>query len=66
MRTENEIKDKLSSMKRMLQNVKKDDSKVAMHLRDILESQIDILLWMLNDKSGLPPIDEDETYACYQ
>ena len=66
MRTEREIRDKITSLMNMLENVKKDThSLVANQLVDEIESQIDMLLWVVKDKSGLPPLDEDEMYKCY-
>lgn len=66
MRTEREIRDKITSLMNMLENVKKDThSLVANQLVDELESQIDMLLWVVKDDSGLPPLDEDEMYKCY-
>lgn len=66
MRTEKEIKNKLNSMTKMLDNVQKDSGETAQYVETTLKAQIDMLLWMLNDRSGLPPIDEDKTYSCYQ
>lgn len=67
MRTEREIKDKIDSLSDMLENVKQDEgSQVADQLINDIQYQIDMLLWVIGDESGLPPIDEDEMYNCYK
>ena len=66
MRTEREVTDKIVSLMNMLENVKRDSgSQTADHLINDIENQIDMLLWVVEDESGLPPLDEDKTYECY-
>lgn len=66
MKTEREVRDKIDSMMSMLDNVRNDNSETARQLESALEYQIDMLLWIIGDRSGLPPLDEDEMYACYK
>ena len=66
MKTELEIRNKIDSMMNMLSNVRKDNSETARQLETGLEYQIDMLLWIIGDRSGLPPLDEEEIYACYR
>lgn len=67
MRTDREIKDKIDSLSDMLENVKQDKgSRVADQLINDIQYQIDMLLWVIGDESGLPPLDEDSTYSCYK
>ena len=67
MKTEREIKDKIYSLFYMLENVKQDEgSRVADQLINDIQYQIDMLLWVIGDESGLPPLDEDSMYSCYQ
>ena len=67
MRTEREIKDKIDSLSNMLENVKQDEgSRIADQLINDIQYQIDMLLWVIGDESGLPPLDEDRMYGCYQ
>ena len=67
MRTEKEIRDKLESMTNMYEKVRTGlETHTTVYLKETLQSQIDMLLWMLEDESGLPPIDEDEMYACFK
>ena len=67
MRTEREIKNKIDSLSDMLENVKQDEgSQVADQLINDIQYQIDMLLWVIGDESGLPPLDEDKMYSYYQ
>ena len=66
MRTEKEIREKIDSLLSMLANVKKDaGSETADRLITDIQCQIDMLLWVLKDNGGLPPLDEDGMYSCY-
>lgn len=62
MRTEREVRDKLESMETMLKRVRRGDDE---RMECDIMLQIDMLLWFLEDESGLPPLDEDPTYSCY-
>lgn len=67
MRTEKEIKKKIDSLFVMLNNAKKDEgTETADNLINDIQYQIDALLWVVKDDSGLPPLDEDEMYSCYK
>ena len=63
MKTEGEIRKKINSLRDM-------QSKAKENMDDGISSdvalQIDMLLWVIGDNSGLPPLDEDEIYSCYQ
>jgi hypothetical protein len=62
MKSENEIREKISSLMDM-------ESKARRLCRDSLGDQvalqIDILLWVVGDEGGLPPLDEDGMYSFY-
>ena len=67
MRTEREIKNKIDSLSDMFENVKQDEgSRVTDQLINDIQYQIDMLLWVIGDESGLPPLDEDSMYSCYK
>lgn len=53
MKTENEIRNKIDELNEFYKANKYDGELVENAL-----CQIDMLLWILDDKSGLPPIDE--------
>ena len=63
MKTWSEVHNKISSLMDMMKNAKADG---ADWLADDIALQIDALLWVIGDESGLPPLDEDDTYACYR
>ena len=63
MKTWSEVHNKISSLMDMMKNAKADG---ANWLADNIALQIDALLWVIGDESGLPPLDEDDTYACYR
>ena len=67
MKSEREIREKINSLFTMLDNVKQDEgSQIADQLINDIQYQIDMLLWVIGDESGLPPLDEDDMYSCYQ
>lgn len=63
MKTWGEVHNKIDSLMDMMNNATADG---ANWLADNIALQIDALLWVIGDESGLPPLDEDDTYACYR
>lgn len=63
MKTWSEVHNKISNLMDMMKNAKADG---ADQLAENIALQIDALLWVIGDESGLPPLDEDDTYACYR
>ena len=62
MKSENEIREKIEGLQTMQRRAQKNyDFSTA----ELIALQIDMLLWIIDDKSGLPPLDENPTYACY-
>ena len=58
MKTWGEVHNKISSLMDMMNNATADG---ANWLADNIALQIDALLWVIGDESGLPPLDEDDT-----
>ena len=54
MKTWSEVHNKISSLMDMMKNAKADG---ANWLADNIALQIDALLWVIGDESGLPPLD---------
>ena len=62
MKSEREIREKIDSLLKMKAKVEEDENE---GLVSEIENQIDMLLWVVGDESGLPPLDEDGLYSCY-
>ena len=56
MKTPNEIKNKIDSLRALLEKAKGSDREY----RENIMCQIDALLWVIGDRSGAPLIDEWE------
>lgn len=54
MKTKSEIKEKINTLADTLADLKTHDLITA----EQIACQIDMLLWVIEDKSGLPPLDE--------
>ena len=62
MKTEQEIKDKIIRLEEMRTKAYKDDNDgMVCHI----DLQIDMMLWVLGEEGGLPPLDEEPIYSCY-
>ena len=61
MRTENEIRVKIEKLMAMYDAIGNEYEA----LKEMVIAQVDMLRWVIGDGHGLPPLDEDPLYNCY-